>query len=116
MKKIPDTEIKNYLEEDDSPINIKKMNGNKIRNSSSCKKVNDASESYIKGGIIKELKKIKKTRFVLETKKEEKNNKIELKRNNSHTKKMIKFTTTITFKNFSIITITNITFFKKIIF
>jgi len=90
LKKIPDTEIKNYLDDDDSHINIKKMNINKIRNSSSCKKVNDASESYVKGGVVEELKKIKKTRFVLETKKEEKNNKIRLKRNRTHTKKSLK--------------------------
>ena len=90
LKKIPDTEIKNHFEDDDSPINIKKINNNKIRNNFSCKNVNDASESYIKGGIIKELKKIKKISFFLETKKEEKNNKIRLKRNRTHTKKSLK--------------------------
>ena len=90
LKKIPDTEIKNHFEDDDSPINIKKMNNNKIRNNFSCKKVNDASESYVKGGVVEELKKIKKISFFLETKKEEKNNKIRLKRNRTHTKKSLK--------------------------
>ena len=90
LKKIPDTEIKNHFEDDDSPINIKKINNNKIRNNFSCKNVNDASESYVKGGIIKELKKIKKISFFLETNKEEKNNKIRLKRNRTHTKKSLK--------------------------
>ena len=77
LKKETDTEIKNFLEDDDS------LNSFNDKNYSS-------PESYIKGQQGKESKKGKKTRFYVKPKTEEKNNNSKFKRKKTSKKKSIK--------------------------
>ena len=88
LKKETDTEIKNFLEDDDSPINDKKINRDKIIINSFNDKNYSSPESYIKGQQGKESKKGKKTRFYVKPKTEEKNNNSKFKRKKTRKKKV----------------------------
>ena len=57
LKKETDTEIKKFLEDDDSLINDKQINRDKIIMNSYNDKNYSSPESYIKGQQVKELKK-----------------------------------------------------------
>ena len=90
LKKETDTEVKNFLEDEDSPINDRQINRDKIIINSYNDKNYSSPESYIKGQQGKESKKGKKTRFYVKPKTEEKNNNSKFKRKKTRKKKSIK--------------------------